>query len=261
MNLPFEELNRCDDRMTHDHENSEPIRNSSIDSAMIPPLRKVMTSVYDDNAMRLRDAETPRSATHLAAIQEELECPAAEELSSKYLCHMRSNEPGFSTIHKTNSRPDFAQKHLFKSSLAHAPESDREVSERESDDAQSCHEADLTDPVSNLHASEGQLNDGSATSYMPEDEDDIDFMFMACADWEQAAEDERNAAAEAEYESDKSFDEATGKQLKRVSKNARKLGELDAASVLSNGSKAMGSCSSFASYLASADNATDSVDV
>lgn len=43
MNLPFAELNRCDDKMTQDHENSEPIRNSSLDYAVIPPLRKVMT--------------------------------------------------------------------------------------------------------------------------------------------------------------------------------------------------------------------------
>lgn len=264
MNLPFAELNRCDDRMTHDHENSEPIRNTSLDNAVIPPLRKVMTEMHDDNLMRLRGAETPRSATQLAAISEELENPAADEAcfkESKYLCHMRCTDPGFCTICKTKGRLDFAQKHLFKSSLAPAPESDRELSERESDDAQSCHEADLTDPVSNQLASEGQLNDGSAASYMPEDEDDIDFMFMACADWEQAAEDERNAAAEAYEESDKSFEDSSNKQLKRVSKNARKLGEQEAATVLSADAKPMGSCSSFASYLASAENNSGSVDV
>ena len=82
---------------------------------------------------------------------------------------MRCSEPGFCTMCKTNSRLDFAQKHLFTSSRAPAPESDRDVSERESDDAQSCHEADLTDPVSNQPVSESQLNDGTVSSYMPED--------------------------------------------------------------------------------------------
>lgn len=216
--------------------------------------------------MRLRGAETPRSATQLAAVHEEIDAREDEELSfkeSKYLCHMHGTDPGFCTICKTiNGRLDFAQKHLFKSSRAPALESDRDVSERESDDAQSCHEADLTDPVSNQPVSECQLNDGTVTSYMPEDEDDIDFMFMACADWEQAAEDERNADAEAEDDNtDKSFEEPSTKQLKRVSKNVRKLGEVEAATVLSEDAKPMGSCSSFASYLASADNVANSVDV
>ena len=88
MNLPFAELNRCDDRITQDHENSEPIRNSSLDYAVIPPLRKVMTQNDDDNLMRLRGSETPRSATHLAEIHEDLDGPEADELSfkeSKYL--------------------------------------------------------------------------------------------------------------------------------------------------------------------------------
>lgn len=267
MNLPFAELNRCDDKMTHDHENSEPIRNSSLDYAVIPPLRKVMTQMHDDdNVMCMRGPETPRSATQLEAIHEEdLESNEHSIKESKYLCHMRcSRDPIFSTS-MTKGRLGFAQKHLFKSGLAPAPESDRDVSERESDDAQSCHEADLTDPVSNQPVSEGQLGDGyTVDSYMPEDEDDIDFMFLACADWEKAAEEERNAAAQdmkSDQENDKSFEESSTNQLKRVSKNARKLGELEAAAELSQAVKPTGSCSSFASYLACAEADPKSVDV
>lgn len=139
----------------HDHENSEPIPVSSFDCTAVPILRKVMTSIDDESlTMQLRDAQSPRSATQLAAVTEEHDILETDEVpvkESKYLCHHKAcNELGFCVICKTQARHSFAQKHLFKSGmLSDRSSKDDFSSEKESDDEQSCHEADLTDPVSN----------------------------------------------------------------------------------------------------------------
>ena len=61
-------------------------------------------------------------------------------------------------------------------------------------------EADLTDPVSreysNVESAKGVEVDSQASledpqsHYGNEDEDQLDFMFLACADWEKIVEDE-----------------------------------------------------------------------
>lgn len=89
---------------------------------------------------------------------------------------------------------------------------------------------------------------------------------MACADWEQAAEDERRAAELDQQDSleesvpindDKSCDSFESSPLRRVSKHARKLGELEAANILNEVAKPTGSCSSFASYCSASDEAAN----
>ena len=68
-------------------------------------------------------------------------------------------------------------------------------------DEEASFEADLTDPVSqecsNVESSPSAIDDSQASlsnepsHYGGEDEDQLDFMFLACADWEKIVEDEK----------------------------------------------------------------------
>lgn len=67
-------------------------------------------------------------------------------------------------------------------------------------DEEASFEADLTDPVSreysNVESAKSVIEDSQASldnsqsHYANEDEDQLDFMFLACADWEKIVEDE-----------------------------------------------------------------------
>lgn len=196
-------LNRCDDLFDHSHENSEPIPVSNFDGPAFPQLRKVMTTVADSTQLELHDIDTPRSAVQLTLQNEQEEAMPVKE--SKYLSHTGCNEPShrFCPLCKTKKRNEFAQKHLFKSGFQSQDSHEEVASESCSEEEQSCHEADLTDPVSQQHFHNGseertQQQEGYTFNTHSGEDEDIDFMFMACADWEQAAEDERNAAIEEE---------------------------------------------------------------